>query len=81
MNLLDLISSALFSSPSLPPLPPEPEPLPEVDEDAKDREERKRRIARNNAGAKSLITNTGGAAGLLDEETDKPKTLGGSATV
>jgi hypothetical protein len=81
MNFLDLIMSVSFSTPSLPPLPPEPDPLPSVDQSEEDKKKRIRTAGLNKRGHSSLITNQGGAGGLLEEQTDKAKTLGGSNTV
>ena len=80
MNFLDFIVTGCFGgAPSLPPLPPEPEPLPDVDEDAEARKARQDKIAKNKRGRSSLITNQGGAAGLVDEpDTTKKTKLGGN---
>jgi hypothetical protein len=80
MQILDVIGSICFGgAPSLPPAPAPPPPLPDISAE----EERKRVAERAKAadrkrGNRTLITNQGGAQGLLDDNSDVKQTLGGS---
>ena len=80
MQILDLISLVCFGgSPSLPPPPAPPPPLPDISEEEERRAVAERaKQANRKRGRNSLITNQGGATGLLDDDSDVKQTLGGS---
>jgi hypothetical protein len=80
MNFLDFIFTGCFpSAPKLPEIPDQPEPLPQVDEEDKARKERMQKLSSKRKGHGSLITNTGGAAGLQEDDGSAVKQkLGGS---
>jgi len=80
MNILDFIVTNCFGgTPSLPPMPPPPAPLPDVSKEQEEKEaaSRAKEAAKRKRGRASLITNEGGAAGLVEEEKSTKQKLGG----
>jgi hypothetical protein len=80
MNILDFIVTGCFGgTPSLPPMPPMPTPLPDpsIAAEEKATRERAEKAKDKKRGKGSLITNEGGAAGLVEEEKSTKQKLGG----
>jgi hypothetical protein len=79
MNLLDFIVTGCFGGPSLPPMPPMPAPLPDPSIAAEEKATRERaaKAKDKKRGRASLITNEGGAAGLVEAEKSTKQKLGG----
>tara|TARA_R100001244_G_scaffold127657_1_gene98375 strand:- start:60 stop:305 length:246 start_codon:yes stop_codon:yes gene_type:complete len=80
MNILDFIVTQCFGgAPAMPPMPPMPAPLPDpsIAAEEKATRERAEKAKDKKRGRASLITNEGGAAGLVEEEKSTKQKLGG----
>jgi hypothetical protein len=80
MNVLDFILTGCFGgAPSLPPMPAPPPPLPDPSKEAEEKAvaDRAKEAEKKRRGRRSLITNQGGAAGLVEEEQSAKQKLGG----